>query len=180
MLVHITILRLPLVHVPSLFFPSLVFCRRSSPMLVLHFTFAYSISILLLIQLDTPMGMPHSMQSAKWKLLSSFRLDIWCDCFVFFFFFFWSSTYSFLSFFVLLCDFWCRIIMFISMNMQTDGQRKIWFSYGGPAIQCKSPTISSCHDSLSRNLKRIRVTARPIQVSSIEQARRFHEFLTML
>lgn len=177
--VHITILRLPFVHVvPSLFFPSLLFCRRFSPMLVLHFTFAYSISILLLIQLDTPMGMPHSMQSAKWKLYSSFRLDIWFDCFGVFFL---SSTYSFLSFFfVLLCDFWCRIIMFISMNMQTDGQRKIWFSYGGPAIQCKSPKISSCHDSLSRNLKRIRATARPIQVSSIGQARCFHKFLTML
>lgn len=84
--VHITILRLPLVHVvPSRFFPSLIFCRRFSPMLVLHFTFAYSISILLLIQLDTPTGMPQSMQSAKWKLYSSFRLDIWFDCFGFFF-----------------------------------------------------------------------------------------------
>jgi len=55
------------------------------------------------------------------------------------------------------------------MNMQTDGQRKIWFSYGEPAIQCKSPKISSCLDLPSRNSKRIRATARPIQVRSIDE-----------
>ena len=106
-----------------------------------------------------------------------FFLSSWYLIWLFRVFFFVIHLFFSLFFFVLLCDFWCRIIMFISMNMQTDGQRKIWFSYGGPAIQCKSPTISSCHDSLSRNLKRIRVTARPIQVSSIGQARCFQKIL---
>lgn len=55
------------------------------------------------------------------------------------------------------------------MNMQTDGRRKIWFSYGEPAIQCKSPKICSCRDLLSRNSKRTRATASQTQVRSIDE-----------
>jgi hypothetical protein len=55
------------------------------------------------------------------------------------------------------------------MNMQTDGRRTIWFSYGEPVIQCKSPKICSYRDLLSRNSKRTRATARPIQVRSTDE-----------
>lgn len=59
--------------------------------------------------------------------------------------------------------------LYLSMNMQTDGRRTIWFSYGEPAIQCKSPKICSCRDLLSRNSKRTRATASPTQVRSIDE-----------
>ena len=49
-------------------------------------------------------------------------------------------------------------------DMQTDGRRRIWCFCGEPAIQCKSPRISSCRGSPWRNSKRIRATARRIQV----------------
>lgn len=64
--------------------------------------------------------------------------------------------------------FFFLLMLYLSMNMQTDGRRRIWFSYGEPAIQCKSPKICSCRDLLSRNSKRTRATARPIQVRSTD------------